>query len=254
MPESYNGDEGNEALGAGLDVMDGGENWAGVNGGWRAINKTRDYIVWALNQAKAYADGLIGSISLSWANITGKPATFPPSAHTHTRVESGINWFGWLGGGVFGTGDSVSVGADLGVDEDVFVGGHVFVPNSTAAVSGYTVAYINGPDGRLSRGASTLRYKNPLPDPDPAAVGNLFPIFREFTMKDGDGKPLFGYFAEDLAADPDLRRFVVYAYAPDDEGRMVPTDLPESIDFIQLLLAQCAQLNARVKQLEEAQS
>lgn len=53
MPENYTGDEGDDAIAAGLDVMDGTENWAGVNGGWRAINKTRDMIAAVKNSLSA---------------------------------------------------------------------------------------------------------------------------------------------------------------------------------------------------------
>lgn len=231
MAETYDGTEGDDALAADLPILDGNEDW---RDGWKGINKTRDLIVWALNQAKAYADGLIGAISLSWASISGKPSTFPPSSHTHTRVESGGQWFGWQSSGQFGTGDSVSVGTNLGVDDHIYVGGHVYVPNSTAAVSGFTIAYINGPDGRLSRGASSLKYKNPLGEVNPASLGDLFAELNEFTMKEGDDKPILGYYAEQLAESEDLERFVVYG-----------EDGPESIDFIQLLIAQNAQLNER---------
>lgn len=40
------------------------------------------------NEALALAkEGGGGGGSTSWANITGKPSTFPPSAHTHTKAE-----------------------------------------------------------------------------------------------------------------------------------------------------------------------
>lgn len=250
MAESYTGDEGDDALAAGLDVMDGAEQWAGVNGGWRAINKTRDMVVWALNQAKAYADGLFSSISLSWGSISGKPTTFPPSSHTHSSLNQGAVSLGWSTGlNRWHTPENIGAATAI-FGGDVHVGGHVYVANSSPAISGYTIAYINGPDGRLSRGASSIRYKDHLGDPDPGALGDIWPTWREFAMKDGDGTPLLGYFAEDLADNFDQARFVVYAIAPDGDGNMVATDVPESIDFIQLLLAQCAQLNARVAELE----
>lgn len=249
MPESYTGDEGDEALSAGLDVMDGAEQWAGVNGGWRAINKTRDMVVWALNQAKAYADGLFSSISLSWSAISGKPSTFPPSSHTHSSLNQGAVSFGWNTGlNRWHTPENLGAATAI-FGGDVHVGGHVYVANSIPATVSYTNAFING-DGRLSRGASSIRYKDLLDDPDPAALGDIWPTWREFTMKGGDGTAILGYIAEELAETPDQARFVVYATAPDGDGNIVTTDVPESIDFIQLLLAQCAQLNARVAELE----
>lgn len=141
MPESYTGDEGNDAQAAGLDVMDGGEKVRGTNGGWRGVNKTRDMIVWALNQAKAYADSLFGSISLSWGAITGKPATFPPSSHSlasHSgslavdRLSSGVmaGNFGATGnvemnGNLRSTGvrvNAISSWINVGVDPSGFLG------------------------------------------------------------------------------------------------------------------------------------
>lgn len=42
-------------------------------------------------QAKAYIEAIIGTIvasaSAAWADITGKPATFPPDTHTHVEAD-----------------------------------------------------------------------------------------------------------------------------------------------------------------------
>ncbi|MEZ3156301.1 hypothetical protein AB1K56_05155 [Microbacterium sp. BWR-S6Y] len=69
-------------------------------------------------------------------------------------------------------------------------------------------------------------------------------------MKNGDGKPTLGYFAEKVAASPDLQRFAVYQTTVDDDGNWAATNVVDSIDFIQLLIAQTAQLNARVAELQ----
>lgn len=61
MAETYDGTEGNDALAAGYDVMDGGEDW---RNGWRAINRTRDLVARAL-------------AAISWSSLTGKPSSFP---------------------------------------------------------------------------------------------------------------------------------------------------------------------------------
>ncbi|TQJ31943.1 hypothetical protein [Microbacterium sp. SLBN-146] len=119
--------------------------------------------------------------------------------------------------------------------------GHLYLPASTGASSGYTVAYING-DGRVSRGVSSIKYKDLLDDPNVSTLGNIWPTLRCFTLKADDTEtPVLGYIAEELAGEPDTDRFVVRI------GGEV-----ESIDFIQLLLAQVAQLNARVLALEAA--
>ena len=48
-------------------------------------------------QAAEQLSEALGGGSVSWASITGKPATFPPSAHTHvsadiTDLSDGLNW------------------------------------------------------------------------------------------------------------------------------------------------------------------
>lgn len=126
---------------------------------------------------------------------------------------------------------------------DLFVeGGHLYVTNAVGATSGYTVAYING-DGRLSRGTSSRRFKDRIEDaPD---LGELFPPLQQFVNRtDVDGNLHVGYVAEDFAEAPPLRRFVVWEV--DDDG----TRQPLAIDYIELLLAQVATLNARVRDLE----
>ncbi len=38
-------------------------------------------------QAAEHLSQALGGGSVSWASITGKPSTFPPSAHTHTSSD-----------------------------------------------------------------------------------------------------------------------------------------------------------------------
>lgn len=116
------------------------------------------------------------------------------------------------------------------------------VRDAFAANSGYVVAYVNG-DGRLSKGASSERYKKHISAIDPDGLGDIFPELHRFQMRSHDGSPSdnswrYGYIAERLAEHPDQERFVVYA---DVDGQ----PLPESIDFIGLLVAQVAQLHQR---------
>jgi len=112
------------------------------------------------------------------------------------------------------------------------------------------VAYING-DGRVSKRTSSLRYKDLLDDPDVSTLGNIFPTPRQYKFKNGDGKPTLGWIAEEVAESPDLQRYAVYKTTVDDDGNWDATNVVDSIDFIQLLIAQTAQLNARVFALEE---
>lgn len=117
--------------------------------------------------------------------------------------------------------------------------GHLYLPNATPATTGWVAAYINS-DGRVSKGASSERFKKFISRILPASLGNIFPELHRFQMRQGDGSWRYGWIAERLAEHPEQQPFVVY----DNEGR------PESIDFIALLIAQNAQLNDRVQALE----
>lgn len=257
MAEQYTGNEGTDALAAGFDIMDGEED---RRDGWLAINKTRDIIarfiagLWPL----AIAKGGTGANTAAGARAnldvpkTGDVALrnglgftkgiAQLSAHdigiyrndaanrTVLRVANGGSSFdeaiateGMISGAVSGkvdrSGDTIT--------------GSLFLPNASAAVSSYTVAYING-DGRVSRGASSERYKKFISEIDPADLGDIFPALHRFQMRQGEaGAWKYGWIAERLAENPDTEPFVVY----NEQGA------PDSIDFIALLIAQNAQLH-----------
>ncbi|WP_282845859.1 hypothetical protein [Microbacterium oxydans] len=244
MPESYVGNEGTAAAADGMTVLDGTEE---RRTGWLAINKTRDYIVSkcaaALTAAKNYTDTKVAAISLTWAAISGKPSTFPPSAHTHTSLDNGGMRFGEASG-QWATSQTIYTAANMSV------GGHVIVPNATPATSGYAVAYING-DGRLAKNASSERYKKYISAIDPASLGDIWPTLSRYQMRHGDGSWKYGYIAERLAEHPDQEPFVVYTYDTDADGNTKVTDQPDSIDFIALLMAQTAQLHQAVDLLAQ---
>lgn len=239
MPETYTGDEGDGALDAGLDIMDGGEKWFD---GWRAINKTRDYIVQLFN-------------SVQWSTLVGKPSTFPPSSHVHPisqiTTETGDPYGPALQSVLDGMNSEIdSVGAAAAsanananarlLKSGDTMSGPLFLPSSYPATSGYTVAYIDF-DGRVSRGASSAEFKHDIAPLDPASLGDIFPPLKTFVMNDDPTETeRVGYIAQDLAGHPDLDRFVVYL-----EGE------PYSIDFISLLMAEVAQLRQEVKELRD---
>lgn len=241
-------DLGDDAIAEGMAIVDPN---ADRRQGADEITRTRDYVAQYYRAAKTYAAGLVAGISTAWADITGKPTNFPSRSDIVTRpgvagtVEQALNdIFGLASGKVSKAGDTMT--------------GNLFLPNATPATAGYTAAFINN-DGRVSKGASSIRYKDLLDDPDIATLGDIWPRLREFTFKGGDGKPVLGYIAEELAANPAQERFVVYATAPDGDGVLVATDVPESIDFLQMLMAMTAQLHAenleltaRVEALEAA--
>lgn len=244
---------GDDAAAAGMDLVPstGATGSAGkVRQGWQEINRTRDYIAQKLAVAKAYTDSKVAAISLSWSSISGKPSTFTPSPHTHTSLDNSSRRFG--SGIVDG-----SVGWDTGENVGVKSGGHLYVFGASAAVSGYTVAYIDA-TGRVSKGASSERFKEDIEQVDPASLGDIFPDLYEYVMVGDAGRFVrIGHIAERLNESEDLRRFVVYEreHITDEDGTVTGQRLardaqgnpiPESIDFIALLLAQTAQLHAEV--------
>lgn len=116
------------------------------------------------------------------------------------------------------------------------VTGDVLLPNTTPpATSGWTIAYIDG-NGRISKGASSERYKEDVHTIDPGSLGDIWPALHSYRMVGGDGSERYGWIAERLAENPDLAPFVVYA-------GITGETLPDSIDFIGLLIAQNAQLH-----------
>lgn len=169
--------------------------------------------------------------------------------------------------------------------------GDLYIPGATAAGTGYTIMYIDGA-GRLCRGASSEVFKDDIVLIDAMALGDIFPDLYEYVMKDDPGRWVHvGHIAERLDEVESMRRFVVYAREPiyedvledvveialSDDGTVETTvvgqrvvgqriigsqrvrdangnPIPESIDFIGLLLAQTAQLHARVAALEAAAS
>lgn len=243
----YTGDEGDEALDEGMAVMDGTEDW---RDGWRAINKTRDYIAQFYNTVRDWVTATFvpktdvyngtGSVfnKIPRYDGSGRLIAATPTAANQAAPKAYVD--GAISGISIPTPDLSSRVAKSG---DTMTG-NLWLPNSTAATSSYTVAYING-DGRVSRGASSERYKKYISDLEPSTLGDLFAApFTRFQMRaDGitaaDDTWRYGYIAEHLI-DTDMEPFVVTI-----DGQV------ESIDFIGLLLAQVAQLNQRLKALEE---
>lgn len=256
MAETYDGTEGDDALAAGFDIMDGTESASNLDA---AINKTRDLVaqvkalfssVWAVasggtgaSNAEDARDNLgLGTSDIVYAETDNRIRLGWGSGritlYVDATTQGQIANTGDLSARVAKSGDTMTGSLTMsGGNLNVNSPGHAYVPGATAATSSYTIAYING-DGRLSKGASSRRYKeNITAAPD---LGDLFPIpLSEFEMIGGDGTRRIGYIAEDLVG-TDAERFVVY------DG-----DLPDSIDFIALLLAQNAQLHARLSALEE---
>ncbi|MFJ2532793.1 hypothetical protein [Microbacterium maritypicum] len=244
---------GDDALAAGMDILTGNED---RRNGWDEDNKTRDYIARRTSIVTPLEKGGTGATTAAGArNALGVPATGDValrnglgfvygvaqlSAHnigfyrndganrTVVRVSSGAGQFdeaivteGTLPGLM---GDTVKTSGGT-------ITGSLYLPNSSPAIAGYAVAYINN-DGRVSRGASSERYKKYISAIDPASLGDIFPDLHRFQMRQGEpGAWKYGWIAERLAENPDTEPFVVY----NEQGA------PETIDFIALLIAQNAQ-------------
>lgn len=244
---------GDDALAAGMDIVPGTTLANTID---TEINKTRDYIAQRTSAVQPVAKGGTGATSVEGAraalsvpsiasvdlSLSGKVAysdTAAPGIATPNKLAA------YDGGGRIATAAPVSNedAVDLGTLA-AHIGAGAYIPIYSAggpATQNYSVAYING-DGRISRGASSERYKKHIKAIDPAELGDIWPELHRFQMKQGEaGAWKYGYIAERLHESEDLRSFVVY----DLEGR------PDSIDFIGLLLAQNAQLHQAVDLLTQ---
>lgn len=236
---------GDAALAAGMDLVNGASTQANTIDD--EINKTRDYIAQKTSAVLPIAKGGTGSTNASAArSALGIPAIAPgnssaPNAIPTYNASNQLTTADPTLGGHAASKGYVDARPAPTSGTDLTLSGHLYVPNSSVATSGWTTAYINV-DGRLSRGASSERYKKFISAVSPEDEGDLFPQLHRFQMRGGDGSWQLGYIAERLDENDDQQRFVIH----NAEGA------PESIDFIQLLLAQVAQLNARLTALEAA--
>ena len=258
MPETYTGDEGDAALAAGLDVMDGGEDASDIDA---AINKTRDYVAATQASIPAQLAGYLPTTEAAAAGVIAAGKLVRYKANTRIPVSSPIaaedaaNKF-YVDGQVSG----IDLSSRVAKTGDTMTG-DLYLPNATpASVATWTVAYIDG-TGRVSRGASAAKYKDQITPIDPASLGDLFPQLHTFVMK-GDPSAVVhvGYIANQLNESDALRPFVAYRRDVDldDDGQVIGSHLardddgnpiPESIDFISQLIAQVAQLHATVEEL-----
>lgn len=259
---------GSDAVAAGMPLVPGGGLASDIE---EYINQTRDFIAQRTSNVTPIAKGGTGATTAAaargnldtpgWTDVAPKGAAsaggiarYSDAGRLQSVTPAGVNdvaTVGWVETRVGGIQSGVPASGGTFT-------GQVYFPNASPATAGYAVAYLNN-DGRLSRGASAAKYKKYISDFDPADLGDIFPQLTRYQMRQGDGSWKYGYIADRMAEHPDQQRFVVYAFAPDENGVNVPTDEVESIDFIALLMAQNAQLKAqndrlndRVAALEEA--
>lgn len=240
---------GDDATAAGIPLVASTDE---VRKGYEQHNETRDIIAQRTNAVTPVTKGGTGSTTPSAARTAlGIVASNIPT--NAGNVQSDLQYLSDFKltrssaqyNSDFAARDSAI--ADRVAKSGDTMSGQLFLPNSFAASASWTVAYING-DGRVCRGSSSLRYKKFVSEQDPLELGNIFPKFNRFQMRaDGltpaENKWRYGPIAEEMAAEPDQEPFVVYR---DVDGEVVP----ESVDFIGLLIAQNAQLHARLTVLE----
>ncbi|WP_067201874.1 tail fiber domain-containing protein [Microbacterium sp. XT11] len=242
MPESYTGNEGTTAAANGMAAMDGNED---RRNGWLAINKTRDYIVTKMNaaissavaQAKAYTDQKFAAISLTWNAITGKPTSFPPSAHNHDQLVSGSSRWGIGGAGEWWTNNAVGVYGNFAAT------GRVDMPNLSAVTSGYVAMYKNG-DGRVGISPSARRFKKDIRDRAYTLDDALAIQVRDYRLRasvfgSNDAPVEVGVIAEELI-DAGLSEFVAF----DEHGE------PLSVHYERLALVALGALRDTAAQLD----
>ncbi|WP_396659508.1 tail fiber domain-containing protein [Microbacterium sp.] len=244
---------GDDAASAGMDLVSGA---TAANTLDTEINKSRDYIAQRTNEIQPVAKGGTGATDAAGAlanlgavaaadvydggSVANKIAKYDGSGRLICATPAAANQAApkvYVDQRVSKSGDTIS--GNL-----VIVDGHLYVPDSVLASSGYTVAYING-DGRLARGASSRRYKKNIKAAPRDAFGRVLDL-RPVTFQwrnniDVSEHTEFGLIAEDVA------EILPWMVVPDKEGR------PDSVLYERLALALLPivrDLSERVAQLE----
>lgn len=232
---------GDDALAAGMDLVSGTDD---RRNGWEEDNKTRDYIAQRTATVTPVDKGGTGATTPAGARSNLGIPEWSAVLANDTLIRRSAEGRADIADPVFQNNITNKRYVDTKLDlTGGTVTGNVYFPNATIAASGYTVAYLNH-DGRLSRGASSERYKKHIRQIDPLTLGDLFPALHRFQMRSGDGSWKYGWIAERLAEHPDQAPFVVHR---DVDGEMVP----DSIDFIALLIAQNTVLHQAVQLLTD---
>ncbi len=115
------------------------------------------------NGAVRFLGGITGNVTATGA-VSGSSVSSSSTVTAATDVHSATS----------STTGTATIGGNANV------AGDVFVPNSFAAVTGYTVGYING-DGRLSKGASAARFKQDFEPVDNAPLAEA--MFRATLLR-----------------------------------------------------------------------
>lgn len=229
-----------------IDGMDEVPNTAKVGEGAMEINKTRQYIADRTAAVTPIAKGgTAGTTAAAARTNLGVPWDGTGSALKFTNPAFGVLSFE-IPGLAYPTSLASAASVDGKVNRsgdtitgDLVVNGQIFIPNSYAVSGGYVSAWITS-DGRIGKTASARRFKENIDEVDPLSLGDLFPELVEYSFIDGDGSRTLGYIADDMEG-TDAERFVTY-----DSAMRV-----EAYDIIGLLLAQVANLNARLRAYEE---
>jgi hypothetical protein len=201
---------GDDAVAAGMPILDGSEQADDID---LHINETRDLIAQRTNAVTPVLKGGTGATDAAGARANLDAVS---SAQLATKAAAGHTHTALYGsgGGIWGWQAIYSEW------------------NSNA--NGYFYGYltVNGPFYNPS-----ARHMKRNIEPAPV-LDDIFPEFVEYEKVDGDGTRELGYIADDLVG-TDAERFVQFR-----DGE------PNAISYLSLLVAQVAQLQKRVAELE----
>lgn len=229
---------GDDALAAGMTLVQGTTQANTID---TEINLTRDEIARRTNAVTPVAKGGTGATNADaaranlgcaaashtheWSQLTGIPATFPPSGHTHpwdqvtgkpgayppsAHLHSSLDA---SGGRRFGDLPNVGGRAGWGTSDNVVFAGTMFLQNEQVVTSSYRAMYLNG-DGRVGVTPSARKYKK---DIRPKAYGLTDAVALEvvnYRLRAGlygsnDAPVEVGVIAEQLI-DVGLSEFVIF--------------------------------------------
>lgn len=203
---------GDDALAAGMTILDGSEDANDID---TYINETRDFIAQRTYAIQPVAAGGTGAADAAGARAN---LSVPSLAEHATKADNGHTHSALYYPGASFFWKPAPFNEWNTASGNLYVGGFLTVQG----------AIFNPSSRRLKE------------DITPAPVlGDIFQPLKEYTRVDGGGSRELGYLAEDLVG-TDAERFVKF----DADGE------PQAINYLSLLVAQVAQLQARVLELE----
>lgn len=189
---------------------------------------------------------------IPWSKVTGEPSTYPPSAHTHTSLDSGAARFGWNA-----AGNEFLSNRQVGITNNLVVGlvvSNLYALNNPVS-TGYSSLYVNS-DGRFGATPSARRYKRDI-KPHSYTLEQLARIqlvtyrLKAAVKEHGDQAPReVGVIAEQLI-DAGLSEFVIFNSDGETQSVAYERLALVALGALQELAARHDALEQRVAKLEE---